>query len=232
MDYLTLPRRSRFKRTALLFSAAALLLLTGCQAPFGGPTAAAPINLLASADLAEWDHILADPETPKEAVWSFNEAGHLVCTGLPKGFLATKAQYTDFHLVVEWRWPAEPSNSGVLMRIRSAEPIPTCLEAQLKSGAAGNLMGLRGAVLQGPHLERRESANIGQLHILPRQGGAERPVGEWNRYEITVQGESVRVRLNGELANEASGAEILAGPIGFQSEGGPIEFRTLELTPL
>jgi len=118
------------------------------------------------------------------------------------------------------------------MRIQSDEPIPDCVEAQLKSGSAGTLMGLRGAVLGGEALDVKKSASIGQIHIVPPRGGSEKPAGEWNRYKITIQGGNVRAFLNGELANEATGAEVVPGAIGFQSEGGVIEFRRMELTVL
>jgi len=190
------------------------------------------IDLLASKSLDDWDVILDAPEVGKADVWSFNEAGHLVCKGEPLGFLSTRDEYTNFKLTVEWRWPGEPGNSGVLMRIRSDDPIPTCLEAQLKSGSAGNVMGLRGAVLGGEGLIVKEHSTIGTLHIIPKKAGEEKTPGEWNRYEITVEGDTVRVFLNGELASEGTGAEAIPGPIGFQSEGGVVEFRNMVLTVL
>ena len=56
--------------------------------------------------------------------------------------------------------------------------------------------------------------------------------GEWNVYEIRLNGPNLRVSVNGKLVNEASGCEVVAGSIGLQSEGGRIQFRKVELTPL
>jgi hypothetical protein len=38
--------------------------------------------------------------------------------------------------------------------------------------------------------------------------------------------------VNGEVVNEGTGAEVLAGKIALQSEGGEIHFRTVELIAL
>ena len=52
----------------------------------------------------------------------------------------------------------------------------------------------------------------------------------WNRYEITVSGGNLELKVNGEIVNQASGLDVLAGPIGLQSEGAQIHFRNIELT--
>jgi hypothetical protein len=62
--------------------------------------------------------------------------------------------------------------------------------------------------------------------------GHENPPGEWNRYEIRIAGPDITLQVNGKTVNEATGAEVLAGVIGLQSEGGEIHFRKVELTPL
>ena len=69
-------------------------------------------------DLSEWDYFLVDPAAKMSDVWSIQD-GILVCKGEPQGYLATKKDYTNFTLVVEWRWApgTKPGNSGVLMRI-------------------------------------------------------------------------------------------------------------------
>ena len=43
---------------------------------------------------------------------------------------------------------------------------------------------------------------------------------------------TVTVYINGELQNRITGVSNNKGYIGLQSEGGPIEFRRVELTPL
>jgi hypothetical protein len=225
--------------TARPHAAVALALaagLLGCST-----TGPAPANATGQRfngrDLAGWAYRLEDPAVPMEAVWSVRD-GLLVCRGKPLGYLATAQSYTNVRVVVEWRWApgTEPGNSGVLLRI-NGEPraLPRCLEAQLQHGNAGDLLGLHGMGLNGDP-ERLEKipghALAGDVTILRKRAALEKPPGEWNRYVIELRDDSLRAWINGQLANEATGCEILPGPVGFQSEGGEIHFRKIEVTPL
>jgi hypothetical protein len=61
---------------------------------------------------------------------------------------------------------------------------------------------------------------------------SEKPIGEWNEMEITCRGDEVIVKVNGELVNHATKVSQTRGAIALQSEGTPIEFREIKLTPL
>ena len=205
---------------------------------FGAPAVSAePMALFDGKDLDGWGHYLVDPDVAREAVWSVQD-GILVCKGEPLGYLHTLADFTSFTLVLEWRWApgAEPGNSGVLMRI-NGEPraIPRSYEAQLKSGDAGDVYGFWGMPLEGDAARRREASGhemLGDMVGFAKTEAHENPPGEWNRYEIQLEGADLVVRVNGHEVNRATGAEVVAGPIGLQSEGGEIHFRKVELTPL
>ena len=58
---------------------------------------------------------------------------------------------------------------------------------------------------------------------------ADRPAGQWNRFQITVRGQKVTVELNGERVID--GVELpdlpARGPIALQYHGDPIEFANL-----
>jgi len=54
-------------------------------------------------------------------------------------------------------------------------------------------------------------------------------VGEWQSYEITAKGETLRVKLNGTLITTATSIKNLDGHIGIQAENGLLEFREIEL---
>ncbi len=60
----------------------------------------------------------------------------------------------------------------------------------------------------------------------------EKKTGGWNKYEITCKGDTIEVAINGQLQNKATGVNISKGYIGLQSEGVPIMFRNIKLTPL
>jgi len=153
------------------------------------------------------------------------------------GYIATKKKYTNFKLVVEWRWAPgkKAGNSGVLMRI-TGQPraLPKCTEAQLQSGKAGDIYGFHGFKVKGDAARSRTAENemIGKLSGVSKIKGNEKTPGQWNKYEITLKGGNLTLLINGEKVNEAYGLDIVAGNIGLQSEGGEIHFRTVELTPL
>jgi len=187
------------------------------------------IQLFNGRDLSGWEYFLVDETAKMEDVWSV-EDGVLVCKGDPGGYLATEGEYESFNLVVEWRWPEEPGNSGVLMRI-GGEPamLPSSVEAQLRSGSAGDMYGFQGFKIGGDP-DRLSEISIGWS--LGKIEGNENEAGEWNRYEITADGDRITVILNGKKVNEATDCEVRPGKIGLQSEGGVIHFRTVILTPL
>ena len=73
---------------------------------------------------------------------------------------------------------------------------------------------------------------IGDFHAVKKIKRLEKAPGEWNHYRIEVKGDTVRAFINGELANEGSGIDVLAGPIGLQTEGSEIHFKNVRLEPL
>lgn len=218
------------------------VLLGLCLLPLGAAADDAAIRLFNGKDLSGWRVVLVEPHVKMEQVWSVKD-GVLVGTGEPLGYLHTERSFTNFRLVVEWRWAPGTAvtadfvpNSGVLMRVNGPEKgIPRSLEAQLRSGNAGDLYGFWGMTIAGdPKRMRSRSDNplLGEMTGVTRMADAERPIGEWNRYEIVLDGGHVTVHVNGTKVNEATEAEVLSGPVGLQSEGGEIHFRKVELTPL
>lgn len=61
---------------------------------------------------------------------------------------------------------------------------------------------------------------------------AEKPVGEWNRVEVTCDGGNVTYLLNGAKVNELRDGSFTEGKILFQSEGAELFFRKIDLHPL
>ena len=194
-------------------------------------------DLFNGRDLSGWDAVLANPGVGKEAVWSVRN-GLLVCRGEPMGYLYTTRTFTNARIIVEWRWApgTPPGNSGILLRINGQpRPLPRCIEVQLKSGQAGDIYGFHGMRVTGPEdrmVRCPDHPLGGDLTGVRKAIAAERAPGEWNIAEVELNGERLRVTINGQLVNEAWGCEQVPGPIGLQSEGGEIHFRTVRLEPL
>jgi hypothetical protein len=156
----------------------------------------------------------------------------LYSTGKPFGYIRTEKVYQDFKLHVEWRWPAEPTNSGVFLFINGEDTtFPRCIEAQLKHLSAGDfvIMNHSGATVKGVRYEDATKQFIG---VKKYQETSEKPLGEWNSYDIICKGDSIQLFVNNVLQNEATKTTESSGWIGLQSEGGPIEFRNVYIEPL
>jgi hypothetical protein len=214
----------------------ASVLLSGCSTP-KSQSGRTTLELWNGRDFSGWNYLLAEQELPRESVWSARD-GLLVCTGTPLGALHTERTFTNFILVVEYRWApgTTPGNNGILTRINGpARPLPRCLEVQLRHGDAGDILGLQGMNLaadQARYFEVLNHAVAGDVRGVKKQLDAERPPGEWNRVELHARGDTYTVWMNGVQINQARGAEVGGGPIGLQSEGGEIHFRRVALTPL
>ena len=196
------------------------------------------ISLLNPDSLDGWGYFLVKEEGAEKApemadVWSIAK-GVLSCKGVPMGYLSTEKTYENFRLTFQWRWPkdTEPTNSGVFLRITGEDrALPKCVELQLKHKSAGDLIGFHGMTLEGPadRLVKKENEIGGKLCILPKTEDAELPAGEWNQGKVIVNGDTITVFVNGKKVNQATGVPANAGKIGLQSEGGPIEFRKVNV---
>ncbi|ULQ56964.1 DUF1080 domain-containing protein [Flavihumibacter rivuli] len=132
--------------------------------------------------------------------------------------LVSKQQYKDFKLHIEFRCP-KGSNSGIYLRGRYEVQIEDSYGKEPGKDLLGAVYGF----------------------ISPIEMAA-KPAGEWQTYDITLVGRMIEVVLNGrkvvhfqEIPGITGGAldsrEGDAGPIMFQGDHGPIEFRNITITP-
>jgi hypothetical protein len=231
------------KLSRLCFYLAAGLLFFGCSRPeTQKPQVSASkarrtetIDLFNGKDLDGWKAYLVDSTVAMEEVWSVEDR-ILVCRGEPLGYLFTEGKYSSFDLVVEWRWAPgkEPGNSGVLMRI-SGEPraIPRAIEVQLKSGDAGDLYSFHGMKISADPGRTTFTPGhelLGDFVGVAKIESNEKEPGQWNHYQISLDGPNLTAWINGKKVNEAFDCDVLEGPLGLQSEGGEIHFRTVRMT--
>lgn len=188
------------------------------------------VSLFNGRDLTGWTYHLADPKVKMDDVWSVKD-GVLLCSGKPTGYLLTKKNdYANYVLTLEWRWPDKGGNNGVLVHVTTPGALgvwPKCLEIQLGSGEAGDFWVI-GTTLDMPNIEKRRD----DRRHLNLTDNSEKPLSEWNKMEITCRDDLISVKVNGELVNQATKLSQSKGAIGLQSEGTPIEFRKIKLTPI
>jgi hypothetical protein len=187
---------------------------------------ATALRLFNGSDLAGWIWVSADPAVAREAVFSVVD-GNLRCKGTPNGYLRTEASFTSFVLTLQVRH-LTAGNGGVFLRVQSPDKVwPKAIEAQGQSGMLGDLL-----VLDGFPLEPDATRTQGILTTRLRPDLAERSLGEWNDYRITLAGEELTIEVNGAIQNQARRCAPLPGAIALQSEGAEYEFRDIVLRPL
>ncbi len=183
------------------------------------------IILFNGKNLKNWEFNLRDHAVDPAKVFTVSN-GVIRISGNPFGYMRTKKVYSDYLLHVEWRWPAEPTNSGIFIHAQLPDTIwPMCIECQLKSGNAGDFVCMNGA-------DMNERTDKSKRAINKLADSSEKKPGEWNVAEIKCSGNTIEVRINGVLQNKGTGLNIHSGHICFQSEGKEIEFRNVWLTSL
>ena len=192
------------------------------------------IELFNGQDLDNWNLVVDSPDGEPGDLF-YVEDGILNTLGNPFGYIRTKESYSNYKLHVEWRWPGEPSNSGVLLNVQGEDIIfPHCVEAQLMNGRAGDvvLMGKGAAITIRDSSYQVSSEERRYLSIPKFEESSEKPAGEWNTYDITLKDGTLELYVNGVLQNSGTDMSLTEGNIALQSEGGPLQIRNFYLQPL
>ncbi len=208
------------------FLLTALLVVTGARL-----ASSQEVQLFNGKDFTGWTYYLSDEKSKLEDVWSVKE-GMIVCKGRPSGYLRTEKDYSNYVLTLEWRWPegTERGNSGVLVHSSTPKAIgvwPKSIEAQLAKDNAGDIWVI-GTTIQIPDAETR----VKDRRHLNLTDNSEKPVGQWNTYEITAKGDELILKVNGDVVNHATRCSETKGAICLQSEGAEVHFRNVKLRPL
>ncbi len=211
--------------TVLLFGA---VLISACKEPQKVEISISPdqkTELWNGRNFDGWVRFIPGDSVDVDSVWQVKD-GVLHCTGVPSGYIRTELDYYNYKLHVEWRWVGEPGNSGVLLHMQEPDTVwPKSIEAQLKSGNAGDFY-----VIGGTDINERSDPT--SRRIPKRTETNEAPPGEWNTYDILCSEDTITLIVNSVVQNMATGATVTKGKICLQSEGKPIEFRNVYLEPL
>jgi len=187
------------------------------------------VALFNGKDMTGWKAILPGGGSMPD-VWSVKD-GAIICKGNPIGYIRTEKQYTNFILRLQWRFdPTKGAgNSGVLFRMVGDDKVwPKSVEAQLESGQAGDFWNI-----DEFKMTAEKSRTTGRnTKRDPKVGNVERPLGEWNEYEIIADKGLVVLKVNGVEVNRATDVEQIPGYLCLQSEGSEIHFRDIRLVPL
>jgi len=187
------------------------------------------IDLFNGKDLSGWTFDSLDTEDMAQ-VYTVTD-GLLKVSGNPRAVLRTEHSYRDYEIELQWRWPGQPGNSGLLVHCskpRERNIWPKSLEVQLQSGAAGDFWMIGESV----NVENREERLRSGRNLPNLTDDSELPPGEWNTMVCQLRGDKVHVTVNGELVNLGWDLTTTSGAICLQSEGAAIEFRKVQIRPL
>jgi hypothetical protein len=136
--------------------------------------------------------------------------GSLMACGEPVGYLTSDQSYKNFVLSIEFKCSDE-TNSGVFVRSPQES---AGYEVQIwKQQAAGYNTG----AIVGTAKTARD------YRFKPDQ---------WNRYQITAQGDHLTVVLNGETTLDTHDTKFSEGHLRLQYQQFPIAFRNIKIRSL
>ena len=164
--------------------------------------------------------------------------GAIACKPDKGGTLYTKEQYGDFAARLEFRLPAG-GNNGLAIRYPGEGDTAYVGMCELQ-------------VIDDSNAEKKYGPlDPRQFHgsaygMVAAHRGYQRPVGEWNFQEVTVQGSTIKVELNGTvilaadlskvteyMANSAHpGKDRKSGHFGFAGHNDPVAFRNIRIKKL
>lgn len=209
----------------LLFSAIILMSIASCTDK--------KENLFNGNNLDGWTIFVKD-STINPTDFFYVKDGMIETVGVPLGYLRTTKEFTDYNLHIEWRYPEEPTNSGIFLHTVGEDSIwPNHFQAQLKHQNAGDF------IVQGVGMQATLNDTVYTSTEAPSKPliakinpSNEKPTGEWNSYDITCDGDKIEIRVNGLLQNVATNCSVTKGGIALQAEGSKIQFRNLWVEPI
>lgn len=163
--------------------------------------------------------------------------GTLKITGKEFGYIVTEKTFTDFHLLVEFKWglkkypPRENAvrDNGICYYVVPEDRVwPRSVECQIQEGDCGDfwLIDSVTAVVDG--VQKGPTKNT---RVIKKKDN-EKPSGEWNRIEvIALKGKCTHI-VNGVVVNEAENISLRSGRILIQSEGAETYYRKIAIKEL
>ena len=185
------------------------------------------VDILPGKDLQGWKRVPIPPGGKLSAKnpWTVEEATKtVICDGVGvHEMLLYDKELANFIFHVEWRFKkldnGKGYNSGVYARNSADGKI--WHQAQVGSRNVGFLFG---DTLVDGQIKR---VRIGGTS--PQRGNE---AGEWNVYEITCQGPTMTLWINGHVTAEWKECQVPKGHVGLEAEGYYNEFKNLKLKEL
>jgi hypothetical protein len=205
------------------------------------------VPLYSGVDLSGWKH---DPGhaghwQPKDWVLSYDGQSDAKDKNL-----WSEKEYGDFQLVCDWRWTRKPvktpcpvvlpngdvathaDGSPQQQEVPSAGDSGIYLRGNSKSQVNIWCWPIGSGEVYGYRTDTSLPAEI-RAGVTPRTK-ADKPIGQWNRFLITMRADRLTVQLNGEtvIENAQLPGVPARGPIALQHHGDPIDFANIFIREL
>ncbi|MSR28821.1 MAG: DUF1080 domain-containing protein [Phycisphaerales bacterium] len=201
-----------------------------------------PLPLFNGKDLSGWVNVNCAQDTWSAKIGD-DGLGYLACTGVPTGVLRTERMFENFILDLDWMHEAEPGNAGLFLWSDGIPakglPFTRSIEVQimltpdvhdsdgrLLYTGQGDMFAIHGSSMtpDRPH-------PAGWIRCLPSSRQT-KGKGEWNHYTVRADQGRLTLAVNGVEVSGGSEINPRKGYICLESEGTPIRFRNIVLTPL
>ena len=164
--------------------------------------------------------------------------GALVCKPGKGGTIYTKEEYGDFAVRLEFKLP-KGGNNGLAIRYSGQGDTAYAGMTELQ------VLDDNYEEAVGDKIDPRQ-AHGSVYGMIAAQRGYQRPIGEWNFQEVTVQGSRIKVELNGFVILDGDvaavkeymgnsphpGKDRTRGHFGFAGHNDPVCFRNVLLKRL
>ncbi len=143
------------------------------------------------------------------------------------GWLRSVEEYDDFTMTMEFRFLEPGANSGIFVRTgpTSKNDEGGWPDNGYQIQCMDNLEGDNPLAHMIPY-GAPPFESVSDMDALKR---AYKPVGEWLTFEITCDGETLTVNLNGERITTCTSIKNRTGHVGIQGELGLLEFRKIDM---
>lgn len=201
------------------------------------------VNMYTGLDLSGWK---ADAKnkgawTPKDYILDYDGKGT---------DLWTEKEFGDFEMVVDWRLNGKPKKTPRQVILESGEDAkddagkPKMVEVDDAGDSGIYLRGssksqiniwcwpIGSGEVYGYRTDAKMPAEV-RRGVTPREK-ADKALGQWNRFHITMKGDRLTVVLNGKTVIENAQLPGVAkrGPIALQHHGDPVQFANLFIREL
>lgn len=204
-------------------------------------------SLYTGVDLAGWKRESGHEGHWRPADWRLDYDGKSEAADKN---LWTEKEYGDFTLICDWRFNGQPkptprpviwpSGEYVLDENgqQKMEDVPDAgdsgiyLRGDSKSQINMWCWPVGSGEVYGYRTDKNQSPEV-RAGVTPKVK-ADNPLGQWNRFEITMRGDRLTVVLNGKTVIENAQLPGVRerGPIALQHHGDPIQFANLYIKEL